>query len=58
MVLLATRKVYPHRIIMAAPENDRSMQYGSDIEAVKEAIHVLMPEDVVEEVLEEVEIPV
>ena len=53
MVALAARKIYPHRIVITAPENERSMQWGSSLEAVK-AVTV---EDVIEEVLESVEVP-
>ena len=44
--------------MLAAPEDDRSLQYGSDVRAVRELFEGLRPEDIVDEVLEEVEVPV
>lgn len=57
LVGLAARKIYPHRITIAAPERERSMQYGSNIEAVKQYMEGLSPEDVIETVLAKVECP-
>jgi hypothetical protein len=56
-VALATRKVYPHRINITTPENERSMQWGSSLEAVKAVLDGVMVEDVIEEVLQSVEAP-
>jgi MoxR-like ATPase len=57
MVAMAFKKVYAHRIIITTPENERSMQWGSDIEVVKELLDGLTVEDILEEVLESVESP-
>jgi MoxR-like ATPase len=57
MVALAARKIYPHRIAITAPENERSMQWGSSLDAVKVVLEGVTVEDVVEEVLESVEVP-
>ncbi|EOA87204.1 hypothetical protein ACJQWK_10409 [Exserohilum turcicum] len=57
MVALAARKIYPHRIVITAPENERSMQWGSSLEAVKAVLEGVTVEDVIEEVLESVEVP-
>jgi MoxR-like ATPase len=57
MVALAARKIYPHRIVITAPENERSMQWGSSLDAVKAVLEGVTVEDVVEEVLESVEVP-
>ena len=57
LVGLAARKIYPHRITIAAPERERSMQYGSNIEAVKQYMDGLSPEDVIETVLDKIECP-
>ncbi|KAH7371284.1 hypothetical protein BKA66DRAFT_424316 [Pyrenochaeta sp. MPI-SDFR-AT-0127] len=57
LVALAARKIYPHRIIITAPENERSMQWGSSLSAVKAVLHGVTVEDVVEEVLQSVEVP-
>lgn len=57
LVILATRKIYPHRIQIVAPENERSLQYGSDIRVVTALLKVATPESVIEEVLALVETP-
>ncbi|KAG9200552.1 hypothetical protein G6514_006894 [Epicoccum nigrum] len=57
MVALAARKIYPHRIVITAPENERSLQWGSSLEAVKAVLDGVTADDVVEEVLESVEVP-
>lgn len=57
MVALAARKIYPHRIIITTPENERSLQWGSSLEAVKAVLDGVTPDDVVEEVLQSVEVP-
>lgn len=57
MVDLAARKIYPHRILITAPENERSLQWGSSLEAVKAVLDGVTAEDVVEEVLQSVEAP-
>jgi len=48
---LAARKIYTHRIIIVSPEKERSMQWGSDVEAVGELLDGIGAEDVIEEVL-------
>ncbi|KAF2138766.1 uncharacterized protein K452DRAFT_255614 [Aplosporella prunicola CBS 121167] len=57
LVALAARKIYPHRIILTTPENERSMQWGSDVEAVRQALEGVTVEDVIDEVLQQVEVP-
>ncbi|KAH6642260.1 hypothetical protein C7974DRAFT_98312 [Boeremia exigua] len=57
MVALAARKIYPHRIVITAPENERSLQWGSSLEAVKAILDGVTADDVVEEVLQSVEVP-
>ncbi|MCJ1457669.1 hypothetical protein MMC28_008038 [Mycoblastus sanguinarius] len=57
LVSLAARKIYPHRIAISSPENERSMQYGSDLAAIALILEGVRPEDVVEDVLEQVEVP-
>ena len=54
---LAARKVYPHRIVLAAPEDERSMQWGSSLDAVKAMLDGVTPDDVVDDVLQSVEPP-
>jgi hypothetical protein len=57
LVALAARKIYPHRIVITAAENERSMQWGSSLEAVKAVLEGVTAEDVVEEVLQSVDVP-
>jgi MoxR-like ATPase len=57
LVALAARKIYPHRIVITSPENERSMQWGSSLEAVRAVLEGVTPEDVIEEVLQSVEAP-
>lgn len=57
LVALAARKIYPHRIIITAPENERSMQYGSQLAAVAALLDGVTPEQIIEEVIESVEAP-
>jgi hypothetical protein len=58
LVALAARKVYLHRIHITEPENERSMQWGSDIEAVRSMLQGVGPEEVIDEVLTMVTAPV
>ncbi|EDN91116.1 hypothetical protein SS1G_00519 [Sclerotinia sclerotiorum 1980 UF-70] len=51
LVALAARKIYLHRIEIANPERERSMQWGSDLDAVRELLDGIGPEDVIEDVL-------
>ncbi|KAL8998285.1 MAG: hypothetical protein Q9169_002599 [Polycauliona sp. 2 TL-2023] len=57
LVAIAARKVFPHRIILTAPERDRSLQYGSDLTAVKAVLEGVTPEAIIEDVLTAVEVP-
>ena len=57
MVLLAARKVYPHRISITEPQQERSMQYGSELEAAAAYLEGYTPDRIVEEVLAEVDAP-
>ncbi|KAK8209773.1 hypothetical protein IWZ01DRAFT_436247 [Phyllosticta capitalensis] len=57
LVALAARKIYPHRIVLTTPENERSLQWGSDIEAVRQMLDGVVVEDVIDDVLSQVEVP-
>ncbi|KAF2190110.1 hypothetical protein K469DRAFT_23526 [Zopfia rhizophila CBS 207.26] len=57
LVALAARKIYPHRIMITSPENERSMQWGSSLEAVKAVLEGVTVGDVIEEVLQSVDVP-
>lgn len=52
IVALAVKKVYLHRIQMAQPDQERSMQWGSQLDAVQAYLEEFGPEDVMDEVLE------
>ncbi|KAH7033235.1 uncharacterized protein B0I36DRAFT_321016 [Microdochium trichocladiopsis] len=58
IVALAARKIYLHRIHIVAPEDERSMQWGSDLSAVTALLDGVGPEDVIEDVLGMVSPPV
>ncbi|KAI9827822.1 MAG: hypothetical protein M1832_004311 [Thelocarpon impressellum] len=58
LVRLAARKVYPHRIGIVEARRERSMQWGSEIEAVEKLLEGLDAEDVIEDVIGSVEVPV
>ncbi|QSZ35555.1 hypothetical protein DSL72_008425 [Monilinia vaccinii-corymbosi] len=51
LIALAARKIYPHRIEIVDAERERSMQWGSDLEAIRELLDGIGPEDVLEDVL-------
>lgn len=57
LVTMAARKIYTHRLIITKPENERSLQWGSEKEAVAKALRGATPESVIEEVLTSVECP-
>lgn len=57
LVDLAAKKVYLHRIRITKPEMERSMQWGSKLDAVQSLLDGVGPEDVVEDVLEMVTAP-
>jgi hypothetical protein len=58
LVALAARKVYLHRIRVVDPEKERSMQWGSELGAVKALLDGIGPQDVIEDVLGMVTAPV
>lgn len=58
LVVLATRKIYPHRIAIVHPSRERSMQWGSDTKTIGALLDDIGPEDVIEDVLEIVTAPV
>ncbi|KAG9947822.1 hypothetical protein KCU85_g5483, partial [Aureobasidium melanogenum] len=57
LVALAARKVYAHRLILATPNTERSMQWGSDYRAVEQVLKGVTVEDAIESVLSSVEAP-
>ncbi|PHH90924.1 hypothetical protein CDD83_2262 [Cordyceps sp. RAO-2017] len=57
LVGLAARKVYLHRILVTAPDKERSLQWGSRLEAVQAVLHNVGPEDIIDDVLDTVTAP-
>lgn len=57
LVTLAVRKIYPHRLKLATVETERSLQWGSDPEAVRQLLKGVTIEDAIENVLATVETP-
>ncbi|EEY18103.1 conserved hypothetical protein [Verticillium alfalfae VaMs.102] len=57
LVALALRKVYLHRIQIVEPGQERSMQWGSELEAIEALLEDIGPEEVMEEVLDMVATP-
>ncbi|ROT43162.1 hypothetical protein SODALDRAFT_327334 [Sodiomyces alkalinus F11] len=57
LVALALKKTYLHRIQIVRPEEERSIQWGSQVEAVKALLDGVGPEEVMDDVLEMVPTP-
>ena len=57
LVGMAARKVYLHRIRIVRPERERSMQWGSELEAVEAVLEGMGAEEVLEDVLGMVAVP-
>lgn len=57
LVALAARKIYSHRLVITTPENERSTQWGSSVEAVAELLEGITVEEIIEDVLETVQVP-
>ncbi|EXJ78866.1 hypothetical protein A1O1_09268 [Capronia coronata CBS 617.96] len=57
LVALAAKKIYPHRLIIASPERERSTQYGTDVATARELLRDLNPHKVIQQVLDTVECP-
>jgi len=51
LIALAARKIYLHRIEIVKPEKERSMQWGSDLDAISALLEGIGAEDVIEDVL-------
>lgn len=57
LVCLAAKKVYRHRIVVARPKDDRSLQYGSQIESVARLLEGVTADQIIDTVLLQVEVP-
>lgn len=51
IVALAARKLFRHRIVVATPDDDRSLQYGSDLAAVSHVLADVTPDSILDGVL-------
>lgn len=58
LVGVAAKKVYLHRIRITTAENERSMQWGSKVEAVAAILEDMGPEEIVDDVLGMVTAPI
>ncbi|RDA82920.1 hypothetical protein CP532_6063 [Ophiocordyceps camponoti-leonardi (nom. inval.)] len=57
LVALAINKVYLHRIRLVAPDRERSLQWGSSLEAVEAVLAGVGPEQIIQDVLDTVTAP-
>ncbi|GAB7347077.1 hypothetical protein MBLNU459_g3210t1 [Dothideomycetes sp. NU459] len=57
LVALAVRKVYPHRLVLATWKTERSLQWGSDLQAVEDLLDGVTVDDAIDSVLSSVEAP-
>lgn len=57
LVALAARKIYPHRLILATADNERSLQWGSEPKVVEEMLEGVTVEEAIEIILKSVEAP-
>ncbi|KAK3937652.1 hypothetical protein QBC46DRAFT_392073 [Diplogelasinospora grovesii] len=57
LIGLAVRKVYLHRIKIVAPEKERSVQWGSEVQAIETILEGIGPEEVIDDVLSMVAAP-
>ena len=51
IVALAARKVFRHRIVVATPDEDRSLQYGSDLKAASYVLEDVTADSILDGVL-------
>jgi MoxR-like ATPase len=57
LVALACHKIYPHRLILATAQTERSLQWGSDPRAIKQLLEGMTIESALDDVLASVETP-
>lgn len=57
LVVLAARKIYPHRLVLATASTEKSLQWGSDSSAVGRLLENITIEGVIEDVLASFESP-
>jgi hypothetical protein len=57
LIELAAKKVFPHRLIIARPDQERSTQFGSNVEVIKQYVESLSPELIIDKVVAKVPVP-
>lgn len=57
LIALAAKKVFPHRITIAKPETERSVQFGSNLAAIQQYMEGLTPDGIIDTVLAKVDCP-
>ena len=58
LVALAAKKIYPHRIVIATPNRERTTQFGTDLATARDLVVNLGPEKVIQNVLDTVKCPI
>ncbi|ETN45013.1 uncharacterized protein HMPREF1541_09889 [Cyphellophora europaea CBS 101466] len=58
LIELAAKKIFPHRLVIARPDRERSTQFGSNGEAIKDYVNTLSPERVIDMVIAKVPGPI
>ena len=58
LIDLAARKIFPHRLVIAEADRERSTQFGSDVDAVKLYVDGLTAEAIIDIVLSKVPAPI
>lgn len=57
LVVLATHKIYPHRLVLANADTEKSLLWGSDPRAIQRMLEGITVESVIEDVLASFESP-
>jgi hypothetical protein len=57
LIELAAKKVFPHRLTIARPDQERSTQFGSNVEIIKQYVEGLSPELIIDNVIAKVPVP-
>lgn len=57
LVVLATHKIYPHRLILATTDTEKSLLWGSNPQAIRRLLEGITVEGVIEDVLASFESP-
>lgn len=57
LIELAAKKVFPHRLVVAKPDRERSTQFGSNVDAIRQYMDGLDAEAIIDIVLAKVPAP-